>query len=505
MNLKINKNGHQAFSSRWGFLSSVLGVAIGTGNIWRFPRIVAQNGSALGAGAFLVSWVFFLFVWSIPLIIAEYALGRKSQKGVIGTFTVITGPKTTWMGGFVTFVSAGITFYYAVVVGWCLFYLIKMVTTPLPISTVDAFSVWNSFQSSVLPTLFHGAALILGTAAIWKGVPSIEKLSRWIIPVLLGILFLSLFRTLTLPNSLIGIRYLFTPEWTQLLNVKIWLEALSQNAWDTGAGWGLLLTYSTYMDRQQPLVKNAVITGIGNNVVSLIAGIIIFGTVFSILKTDLGMTQPEVLNILRSTGPASTGLTLIWIPQLFARMELGSIFAILFFFGLSLAGFSSLMSMLELQTRVLLDTGIGRTRSVLLVGVISFLLGIPSARSLTFFGNQDFVWGIALVISGTFIAYAALSYGCSKLRKEEMLIRNNDIKLGRYWDVLIKYFIPIGAIILLCWWFILSAMTYTQNESLDPFKPYSIMTCLFQWSIAFFLLYYFNRKITKLTLGQNKD
>ena len=487
------------------FLVSALGVAIGTGNIWRFPRILAQNGGRLGSGSFLICWVLFLFVWSIPLIIAEYALGRRSRRGAIGTFTFLTGPKTTWMGGFVAFVSAGITFYYAVVVGWCFFYFLKMLTGPLPVSTDDAFSIWSSFQSSAWPSAYHGVALLLGIGAIWKGVSSIERLNRWIIPILLGILFLALLRTLTLPSSFMGIRYLFTPEWPQLLDVKIWLEALSQNAWDTGAGWGLLLTYATYMDKQQPLVKNALITGIGNNVVSLIAGIVIFGTVFSILKTDLGMSQPEVLNVLRSSGPASTGLTLIWIPQLFAKMEFGSLFAILFFFGLSIAGFSSLMSMLELQTRVLIDMGVDRRRSLLLVGIISFLLGIPSAYSLTFFANQDFVWGIALVISGTFIAYAAVCYGCSTLRKEEILIHNIDIKLGAYWDVLIKYFIPLGAIILLFWWFILSAANYTPNESFDPFKPYSIMTCLFQWSIALSLLYYFNQKIGKMILHQGKD
>ena len=505
MNLESNKNNRPSFSSRSGFLFSTLGVAIGTGNIWRFPRILAQNGGHLGSGAFLISWLLFLFIWSIPLIIAEYALGRKSRSGAIGTFTSLTGKKKAWMGGFIAFVSAGITFYYAVVVGWCFFYFFKMLTGPLPVSSNEAFSIWNSFQSSAWPSVFHAGALMLGIGAIWKGVSSIEKLNSRMIPILLGILFLALIHTLTLPSSFIGIKYLFTPEWIQLMDAQIWLEALTQNAWDTGAGWGLLLTYATYMDKQQPIVKNALITGTGNNIVSLIAGIVIFGSVFSILKTDMGMSQPEILNVLRSSGPASTGLTLIWIPQLFAKMEYGPLFAILFFFGLSIAGFSSLISMLELQTRILIDRGVTRRFALLLVGVICFLLGIPSAHSLTFFANQDFVWGIALVISGSFIAYAAVSCGCPTLRNEEILMNNLDIKLGAYWDVLIKYFVPLGAIILLFWWFLLSATTYTANESFDPFKPYSIMTCLFQWSIAFFLLNYFNQRLGKTAFRQDEE
>ena len=104
------------------------------------------------------------------------------------------------------------------------------------------------------------------------------------------------------------------------------------------------------------------------------------------------------------------------MPQLFARMSLGVPLSILFFLGLTLAGFSSLMAMLELQARVLVDIGLGRSRAVLLVTLISYLFGIPSAISLSFLGNQDFVWGVALMISGTLIAYTITRYGCAILR-----------------------------------------------------------------------------------------
>ena len=106
------------FSTRLGFLISVIGIAVGTGNIWRFPRIVAQNGSDNGAGAFLAAWVIFLFLWSIPLVIAEYALGRRCRMGVVGTIAKTAGRNFAWMGAFMTFVTAAITFFYSVVVGW---------------------------------------------------------------------------------------------------------------------------------------------------------------------------------------------------------------------------------------------------------------------------------------------------------------------------------------------------------------------------------------------------
>ena len=488
---------HQRFSTRWGLLVSLLGVAVGTGNIWRFPRIAAQNGGEHGSGAFLVSWVLILFLWSIPLIVAEYAIGRRSRKGPVEALAAIGGRNLIWTGGFVACVSAAITFYYAVVVGWCLYYLVQMLTAPLPLSTEAALSTWNRFQASAWPSFFHALALVLCALAIWRGIRSIERLNRWMIPTLLAIILISLFRALTLPGSWAGIAYLFTPDWEQLLQPRIWLEALSQNAWDTGAGWGLLLTYAAYMQRRQPIVKNALLTGIGNNLVSLLAALIVFGTVFSILQTEMNLSRQETLEILRSSGPASTGLTLIWMPQLFARMSLGIPLSILFFLGLSLAGFSSLMAMLELQARVLVDAGLTRSKAVLLVAVVSYLLGIPSALSLSFFGNQDFVWGVALMISGALVAFAVTRYGCARLRGEELSADSSDWSPGRWWDASMKYVVPVGASLLLMWWLSLSATVYAPDQWYNPLLPYSVMTCLVQWGAVLTVLWLLNRRLSR--------
>ena len=135
MTSNLDTSINQRFSSRWGLLLSVLGIAVGTGNIWRFPRIAAQNGGADGAGAFLVAWLAFLFLWSIPLIITEYIIGRKYRSGVIGAFIKTAGEKFAWMGAFVAFVAAAITFFYSVVVGWCIYYFIQMLINPLPMTT----------------------------------------------------------------------------------------------------------------------------------------------------------------------------------------------------------------------------------------------------------------------------------------------------------------------------------------------------------------------------------
>ena len=474
-----------------GLLLCVLGIAVGTGNIWRFPRIAAQNAGDDGAGAFLVAWLVFLFVWSVPLIIAEYVLGRKGRMGVVGTFAKIAGEKFAWMGAFVGFVATAIMFYYSVVAGWCVYYLIKMTIEPLPLSNAAAQGIWDGFQSGGFPVAFHAFAMALGAVVVWNGIRSIERANHVLIPALLLIVVISLARTLTLDGASEGIRFLFTPDWSTLLRPRIWLEALTQNAWDTGAGWGLILTYGAYMQRRHGIVKNALITGVGNNTVSLLAAIVIFGTVFAVLGAE--MSKAEVLDIMKTSGPAATGLTFIWMPQLFAKMPAGSVFAILFFLGLSFAAFSSLIAMIELSTRVLVDFGIARRQAILGVCITGFTLGIPSAINLEFFANQDFVWGVALIISGAFIAFAVIRHGATRLRKESIDAEPEDWSAGPLWDTAIRLVIPALAVMLLGWWLYQAGSVYAPDRWFDPFDPFSIMTCLVQWGIALAVFIMLNR------------
>lgn len=495
MPVQLDQSVNQRFSSRTGLLLSALGIAVGTGNIWRFPRIAAQTGGDEGAGAFLLAWLVFLFLWSIPLIIAEYALGRKFRSGVIGIFLKAVGKKLAWMGSFVAFVSTAIAFFYTVVVGWCIYYFIYTLTHSLPGTTPDAMAVWDQYQGSNWPFLFHSLAVALGALAIWKGIRSIEKVNRILIPVLLVIVLISVVRAITLPGAGEGIRYLFTPQWSQLKEPSTWLAALTQNAWDTGAGWGLFLTYAAYMQTRHRVVKNAFITGIGNNTVSLLAAIMIFGTVFSVLQNEMGMNGLETLEIMRTSGPASTGLTFIWMPQLFARMTLGTPLAVMFFLGLTFAGFSSIISMFELSTRVLLDTGLKRSQSIGIVVVAVYLLGIPSARNLELLSNQDFVWGIGLMISGAFIAFAIVRNKVPLMINEINAIPR-DWKLGTAWSLIIRWFIPLAALALLVWWMFLSATVFAPEAWYNPFNPFSIMTCLAQFLLVLMLFIFFNRRIS---------
>ena len=483
----------ERFSSKIGLILSVLGIAIGTGNIWRFPRIAAQSGGDEGAGAFLVAWICFLILWSIPLMIAEYGMGRNGRKGVVGSFVELIGEKRGWLGGFVGFVATAIMFYYSVVAGWCLYYLFQSISSSLPDSLQQANMVWEGFQGSYWPSAAHALVITAGGLVVIKGISAIEKVNKILIPSLLLVLIVCLVRALTLEGSELGIKYLFTPDWPTLKNPQVWLEALTQNAWDTGAAWGLILTYAAYMRKTDDVTISAFQTGIGNNMVSLVSAIIIFSTVFGTLSGD--MNNAEILEVMRTSGPASTGLTFIWMPQLFATMGGGSIISILFFLGLTFAAFSSLISMIELAVKVFVDMGANRKRASLIVCAAGFAFGLPSAMNINFFANQDFVWGLGLMVSGALISYAVIRYGVGKFREDLVNTKESKTKLGPWWEIIIKYVVPVEVITLLGWWMYLSAAEYAPDTWYNPLSPFSVATVVLQFAVALALVYAFRKPL----------
>ena len=214
----------------------MLGMAVGTGNIWRFPRIAASNGG----GSFLVAWVVFLLAWSVPLLILEFAMGKGTRSGSIGAFVKTLGPKFAWMGAWIAFVATAIMFYYSVVMGWTIRFFVGTLTGEVPGTTPSAF--WDSFHSTGGALVTHVVAMLMGLFVVSRGVKGIEAAAKFLIPSLIILLLVLTVRAVTLPGASAGLKFLFTPDWAALGNYEIWIQALTQNAWDTGAGWGLVLT-----------------------------------------------------------------------------------------------------------------------------------------------------------------------------------------------------------------------------------------------------------------------
>lgn len=404
------------FTSRWGFIFAALGMALGTGNVWRFPRIAAKNGG----GVFIIAWIIALFLWSIPILIMEIGMGKSTRKGVIGAFGIIGGKKNLWLGAFVVFCTMGITYYYSVVTGWCLKYFTSSFSQSFFITESSVY--WNTFISGNQPILFHFISVVLVSIIVYSGVVrGIERANRMLIPALFVFLVFLAIRALLLPGAVNGLNFLFNPDWNKLLDLHVWLEALSQSAWSVGAGWGLMLTYGIYSKKREDIVLNSFLTGFGNNSASLISAIAVLCTIFAILP------EHEALNAVSSD---NVGLTFIWLPRLIEKTPGGMFFMAGFFIALSFAAFSSLISMVEMAVRNFIDFGFSRKNALFIVSVLIFVLGIPSAISIQFFRNQDWTWGLGLIINGFFMSIIVIKYGVKRFRNSIINIEGNDIRLG---------------------------------------------------------------------------
>ena len=465
------------FSSRAAMMLAMLGMAVGTGNIWRFPRIAASNGG----GSFLVAWVVFLLLWSVPLILTEFATGKAARSGPVGAFTKLAGKKYSWMGAWIAFVSTAIMFYYTVVMGWTLRYLFGAVTRTVPTAPCEAGvatcvgpqEYWDGFIGSGWPILTHALALALAVMVVLRGVKGIERAARFLIPSLLLLVLALTIRAITLPGASVGLAFLFTPDWAMLGNASIWLEALTQNAWDTGAGWGLITAYAIYMKKREDTTLNAFMLGFGNNSVSLLAGIMVLCTVFAIL--------PNAADQI--VGAGNEGLTFIWVPQLFGLMPGGSVFMVLFFLALVFAAWSSLIAMIEMASRVLTDAGIARKRAVLTIGGLGLVLGLPSAIWIEVFRNQDWVWGVGLMLSGLFFSIMVMRHGVDRFRRRLVNSEGSDLAVGRWWNVVIRL-VAVQSVAIMGWWLWQAVDWNDLAGSFTLLSESNAGTVLIQWAIA---------------------
>ncbi len=475
-------NKADSFSSKWAFIFSALGMAIGAGNIWRFPRIAAQNGG----GTFLIAWMIALFIWSIPIIILEFAMGKRAKAGVIKAFGIICGKRYFWMGGFIAFCTTAIMFYYSVVTGWCIRYMLFALKSTILHS--DPYILWNNFISGKTPVLFHFISISLAAFVVSLGIAKgIEKINDVLIPTLFFLIAVAAIKALFLPNAEKGLRFLFYPDIGRLLDYRIWLEAITQSAWSVGPGWGLILTYAVYSRKDQDIVSTSVIVGLGNNLASILAGIAVICTLFAFLPKQEALKVAEAGNV---------GLTFLCLPTIFKKIIHAHTFIFIFFLCLSSAAFSSLIAMVELAVRVLIDMGISRKKAAFLIAIVGFFAGLPSAISMDFFCNQDWVWGIGLLLGGFFVTISAIKYGVARFRKELINPSESWFKLGSYFDMLVTYLIPAEFFGLISWWFY-KAVKFESKSWWNPFHKYSIATCIFQWGIVLIALMLLNKKLSE--------
>lgn len=470
--LTMSQNKEQ-WSSRWGFIAASIGMAIGTGNIWRFPRVAAANGG----GPFIIAWTIALFVWAIPLLMGEMVMGRKTGLGTIGAFRDFVGAKYTWMGTWIAAVCLVIMSYYSVVMGWTVKYFTLSLSGAFKpgMSTEATKAIWDTFTTTPSQTIFlHFISMALAGFIIYKGVANgIEKASKIMIPTLFILLIVTVIRSLTLPGATEGLEYLFSPKLHMLKTPTIWLEAFTQVAWSTGAGWGFIITYSVYTKANEDIAGNCFIMGLSDNIGALIAGMTVLPAIYA-----LSPTKEFAAEALTS---GNTGITFIYLAQLFTQIPFGNWLAATFFGCMALAALSSLLPMIEVGVRNLMDMGFEREKSTLIIIIIGFLLGIPSAYSLNFLDNQDWVWGIGLLVSGLFVSFALMKYGLENVRNKVINIKGSDFTIGKWWNYSVRLF-PVFFIIITGWW-LWQAIIWYPDSWWNPFEVFSFGTIIIQFIV----------------------
>ncbi|MDJ0839956.1 MAG: sodium-dependent transporter [Acidobacteriota bacterium] len=436
------------FSSRLAMILTCMGMAVGTGNIWRFPREVASNGG----GTFLIPWFIFLFLWSIPLLMVELSVGQHNRKGPYGAFLNMIGEKFSWMGGFISICTMLIMCYYAVVTGWTLRYVLFAFQGSLAgLDNTAAIALFDNFRSTPEALGWHVLAVFLAAFFVYKGAGGIERLNKVLIPMLVLILMIGAVKSLMMTGAGGGLDYLLTVDWERLADPKHWLAGLTQSAWSTGAGWGLMLAYAVYARDKEDPVTTPMATGAGNNSIELIVALMIFPALFAIM-------QAEAVTYV-SSASSKGGIAFHVVPVLFESMPGGNFVRTLFFIGLASAALTSLVAMIELSVRFFADFNMPRKTAFVVTVTLCVVVGAPSALFDAVFDNQDFVWGVGLIVSGLFLAFMVLRFGVNRFRSEILNQNATWLKAGPWFNGLMVLVIVEG-LALLIWWFIQAGQSF---------------------------------------------
>jgi NSS family neurotransmitter:Na+ symporter len=369
----------ERFSSS-GFILAAIGSAVGLGNMWKFPYITGQYGGA----AFFMLFVICLLLVGLPVLLAELSVGRGGRGNAATSLIRLSGQKL-WGGfGFITILGAFVILsFYAVVAGWTLHYAMLSFTGKL-FEHKDYTLLFSDFNASWMPVFWQFIVMLLTGFVIIRGVSAgIERFNKILIPGLVILLIVLCVRALSLEGAGEGVSFFLKPDFSKL-SAESALVALGHAFFSLSLGMGAIMTYGAYVDKRQSLGLATLAIGIGDLAYAFLAGLIIFPTTF-------------VYGLEASQGP---GLVFVALPAAFSAMPLGTVFGGLFFVLLAFAALTSMVSLLEVPVAFVREAfGWSRSFSAVMLTLLCFLVGLPSALSLgdkapwlTFGGKPFFDW-----------------------------------------------------------------------------------------------------------------
>lgn len=434
----------EQWSSKIGFILSAAGSAIGVGAIWKLPYVTGISGG----GAFFLLFILFSLFIGFPLLLAEFVIGRSTQKEAISAYrSLAPNSNWHWIGKLGVFTCFLLLSFYSVIGGWIVIYFTKGLFGGIIKENVDYGSVFNKTIGNPILVIF--AQLIFLAITVWvvsKGIKNgIEKVSKILMPALFILFIALIIRSLTLDNAMEGVKFFLAPDFSNISSESI-LFAMGQAFFSLSVGVSVMVTYSSYLSKKESLIQPAISIVSMNLLIALLAGLAIFPAVFS-----LGLEPAE--------GP---GLLFVVLPAVFDQIIFGEVFLLGFLALFLFATFTSAFSMLEIiVASIVKGKEESRTKYTIIIGVLIFAVGIPSALSYSvladilifsknLFDTADYLVSNILMPLGVLLIsiFVPLKIKKSTLRKEILQHSRLSASAFNVWFFIMRYIIPLVIIIV---------------------------------------------------------
>ncbi|WP_458187096.1 sodium-dependent transporter [Haladaptatus sp. NG-WS-4] len=394
----------ETWTSRVGFILAAVGSAVGLGNIWRFPYVAGENGGA----AFLIVYLIAAVVIGLPAMLAEFVVGRQTKKNIVDAFRNLGGPVAAVIGVLGLFTGLWILSYYSVVGGWVIQYIIGSLNGAYFGGPEAYFGQIAEGNGAIL---FHGIFMLLAIGIVALGVEKGIEIGTKVMVPSIAILMLGLAAwAFTLDGAAAGYDYFLSPDFNVIVNnyQSVIPDAVGQALFSLSLGMGAMITYASYLDGDDNLFSDGLSIVVLNTFIGVLAGFVVFPLLFA------QSVEP---------GEAGAGAIFVSLAQAFAELPAGRIIGFVFFLVLLIAALSSAISLLEVVVSYFVDNyDVSRPVLTVGIGILVFLLGIPSALSSDTLGQFDTIASnillpLGVVLTVTFVGWVYGRDAVSELRR----------------------------------------------------------------------------------------
>ncbi len=465
MNANGNNNGRGIWGSRFAFVLAAAGSAVGLGNIWGFPTAAAQNGG----GGFVLIYILCILLVGLPVMLAEMVIGRAGEKNPVGALKHLKKGTPWYLVGVLGVVTGFVILsFYTVIAGWTVFYFIQAVGGALtvPEDTDSATYFGEMFQSMtanpgyeiLFVAIFMFATIGIVAAGVQKGI---ERAVKIMMPLLFVLLVFLIGRATTLDGAGAGIGFYLWPDF-EAITLNVIVLALGQAFFSLSLGMGVMITYGSYLQKEECLPSSAGYVVTTDTLIAIFAGLIVFPVIF--FMAAIHGADPETL--IDTSGP---GLVFVVFPQILSELPGGAgataIFGGAFFLLLAIAALTSAISLLEVVTAHFIDDWkVERKKAAWILGGIIFVLAIPSALSMGAVGwlSTGGIFGLSvfdLLYTLTFQFFLPLgalglalfvgwAWGLKKA-SAEIQTGTPNFRLEKVWQVMIRYIAPLAIAVIM--------------------------------------------------------